>query len=1846
MSSKSSVSGRNTGFVLPHVAWQEGLFGVLYVLDSARETADDATFRLTHVFFNVLALVVDAGQLIPLLTSPTDARVFKCRQFDLFNVKCLFMLITSPFEALAGNNKIQYTIVVVLLNLVMVVALVNGIIVAHTFRTRQVNLITPIVIIRGFVRILVTVFFTSAVALLASTGSCGYVRENVRDFNCFGPEHTVVFIWSMLSLVWMIPFALAVALLYNKFVPFVYDQSAAAHGRNEVLFMATKVLVNINFIICRNATDYCRYGTVINFLCLSAVAIGSLMQAPFHVGYTNRIRLGSLFFLVLFSLDPFIPTLGGNRSLMFGMCALFAIFGYSISQVRKNQYQEKLISEMHEAHNHYSETYLSILTTIINPALADTIPKFAQQATSQDVRRGGGGGTSPRSKKKIKKKQARTTAEEAKPDPSPMALVPVRQDDALAAGAGSERGAADEYQKLEEQIQHKLASRHFVNSVSERLLFETDIELILRYFRDNWSNFSQQERDVAHMVMLETFIVMLQRSHYKAFALIWYALVSKEYFGETVSIYGYIKKAHETAGKCQLDIKYLCFFLEKEIEATRQSQSMGGDTKMNLVELMTYRKWRQAAKINHIKALQSLSRFWKVMSASDMSPAGRSKGTTNEMKILITGLRAVRAADAAYNTLIAKYPKNPSNWLLYTMFVKVALMDRARAAQMLQEKKHGDDYRGDAASSSHASGEGGTSTYVSHREEVTCNLEQRKLSGLNVLHLVSLLGCVFLLVMAGITHWVSETRMEYTYRKLQDLDHNSVMLNLWTEVCIQLNLVTIYQAANHDKYPSAYGKLLEADLILARKAEEIATSSNRIANFAQKEGMDDILLKYQEPNLRIRFFRSDQSRYHRELSFQEMVSEYVSACRKVVHDLETEGRVSLESPDLRFVSEQCAGEPTAELLTIMRMQVDHAQDALQTSINVLGACNAFIMFVSVATLVFSIYIISRGLGEYDRWASLPVVMQIAHTLTAIERRKLRKEFRRAAKEPALQAGEDDLAEVLEEWIKRDSVSRRRSTLMDADKLPQPSESAPPPPQPLQQPPPPADDGSAPPQYPSPNSSPPLPVCQEKITRRVTGFPRGPAEAEEGEEADEKDTENQGDVKEEPQGERVQQEEPEHAERQEDLSRRQSLDRATVMKAIRRASVTHMSLSDKRQSAADSPQIVVSPPLAASLSARFASFPDSASHEEVEEGVVTARIRDSPQMNSGTEKLKKKVSFHGDSPRKGLMCPPVGTIGGDMPLDFFPQDDIGAMALPVCQSSSGTSSHCILSSRQDVSPTNVGNNDVAPDDHKGREGGEARSPEITHEAILPLEPPTDTVTPGASVMDADNRDAEPPEVPRAALRLPIERAGGVAAIRKGLFNLARAKPTEAVEPVPAKDEKKGAADAGTPGSRGSMSPGRKALQYAKAVYRNSIETVSELVEEAHRMSEELRAKPGWGRAFDCVTTSCRIVWSSVAGKVSKWISLIWLGMLTWVIVRLILTLDMMSSLSDRKHIVSELKALQFHIREVAVLAPDVVERDRFPWRTLISTSGPDGAREQFWYNLHVADEEFGELVHGESTKKAGGGGIGGTSSSRKIMYEPHCFVDESCDNRTHPFPGSIDLEHGLYEGVLVWMRRAYDFHHTYDHIHGTTRRLRQADRHRRSLRGGTAHRVNGSSSTAFRQLYGRDFSELFQEDDMPLTIDLERPLWFWFLTNAVEYDLTAGLLQLEKTFLEDTEDELALDKSLLWALTAVAFAIIAICVAIFHVVFNNMRKQVRYAVTFLWTLPWVLTVDHELIARFFDPHYKEQEDNESSEGDSSPVSPQKNTNAEEVVAVKTEPFADLFAKAKLKDAMTGKKQAAE
>ena len=138
---------------------------------------------------------------------------------------------------------------------------------------------------------------------------------------------------------------------------------------------------------------------------------------------------------------------------------------------------------------------------------------------------------------------------------------------------------------------------------------------------------------------------------------------------------------------------FLTFFLKKEMKQKRQSESLGGDETLDLVNYIEFQNYSKAAKRFHNKALRAIRSFWRLLLEDNVNIADLPRA----FKFIDT---AESKAKQYYIQLLERYPKSVRILRAYAQFMEDILNDHTTAdqyyykADMIEDSKSKIDHPG------------------------------------------------------------------------------------------------------------------------------------------------------------------------------------------------------------------------------------------------------------------------------------------------------------------------------------------------------------------------------------------------------------------------------------------------------------------------------------------------------------------------------------------------------------------------------------------------------------------------------------------------------------------------------------------------------------------------------------------------------------------------------------------------------------------------------------------------------------------------------------------------------------------------------------------------------------------------------------------------------------------------------------------------------------------------------------------------------------------------------------------------------------------------------------------------
>ncbi|CEL93295.1 unnamed protein product [Vitrella brassicaformis CCMP3155] len=1809
------------------------------MVDSSRRDKDDAHVRISARILEALRLVIEGLQLVPLILLNTGNKLPYCDHVDLFDPDCIFVLVTNPLLLLAetttegahGRTGSVYMVLSLVLAVLVFASAGSGILVAQTFRSRQINLAAPIFVIKFFCIVLATTYYTSLTVTLMMCFSCATLESVIGpDFLCNSYLHIFAQAASLLALILLLAMSIVVALLYNKFDQFSQSQSAAAHGRVEVWVVIMKTVVAANRITLdsyeghEDLETWTRYCSVANFILLALVAVLTAVQSPSYCDFVNKLRVAIFSALAFGALYP----LSHNIYLTAALVTLALLIGLSPAGVYRKYYFVRLLERSwSEVYENYDEEYRNLLLSALYSEVERPRGQFAGGAVDN------------------------------------------LQRDSISFMRG---GDDDQKSHATSTMVNRLQSGYKARLVRKSVYWDTDIELMLRAIRDRWYDFSDKEKEVIRVLVDELFYFLLRgrlSTAQRAFTYAWYALTCRVLFNETFGVYRFIRYANQNSNTFQIDVPYICYYLSKDIETARQATYlMGGlgTRKLTLIDLMTYKKWSVAAKVNHLRALELLVKFWRMSSqhTAQIKP---------QAKVLHNALVALRTAEGAYMNLLSRFPKAPEALDLYAAFVRNVMLDEKRAEVLLQNDLA--ESSSQYSSSHHSSSIGRNLLLVGmdRKLERVMSIEQKKMRALHWIKAMTLLALVVFVVMSFVSHHLGMTEQTYVTEKMVELDHHGSLMNSWSETCIHLNKLIIYKDTDHRLHPRARELLLEQDDELHSHAEMISTAVSDISTLAAKDKMADVLSKINKAYLNVTYFRQDGSRASRVMNFNELASKYAFAIRTVADQARRipDEEPLPDSPEFRFISENCVGPIPDEGFRILLLQLAHVQDAITTAVLVLSLASTAVLVFGLLVCLGTLKLIQARLLEFDRRQEngAPVALQICHELTGVQSRKLRRLYIKSYRKPF---GEDadeqgSLGSEATDAKPPAPASAKTSLSLPAKRKKVAAAAE-------------EDQGGglagqfdhffrteqrsrevAPPEgHPLRDRQPTAKTIATNVTNVTRGesteqdVPDLPAPAPCGQEVF-------------PSG----QEEEEEKERPHEAA-----DLAEPPDRLRDAAVP-----SHRGAWEQSPRAALEPTFGDLLGLTEGNLKAYQVWVEDMCGPCTVRGR--------------KVNWH-LAEVLGLKTDQSDT-GEDIEFKLWLRGQVvveEAAAETQQEAAGGGFFRRATSRASTLQAATAGAEPLEELRRRTRSytGGDEIEQNIQrlagsrgHSQSSSARPPRRESSPEDEATDGHRSTSV--ERPRS----DRQRSGGLSC-----------------DPV-CPDAKMTGVGAGTPFSTPPPAPASPTQRQEQphlpggfatkpippaAVHRDKVakppvvpprpeEHRHEKYHHSHAPKHQQAAasaskEPPILMGPVCCPKPCRLIMtrlytysaaclSALLGRFSRYTTAGWLTILVFFMVRHIIATVLLQEMGSKKVELSEVKELQLHTRQVVALLPDIIYppyKPRLQWQV-------DQRREEFQHTLALAKHDFIQLLHGhvdEDHLEAEDAMDRRHPSRRELLYEPGCLLSRDnvhephgCTDRQHPYLLSRRLEEGLYEGVVIWMKYAghvYSMYHdkyaaalgthrrrlldpparrlstefstpprgfplpqslvnaTMSALQPLLRRFKVSRRRTRPARRGTRSRRTRRQLMAdpFAQNpfdpseFADEINLMFHRtiESLPEDVTFTHPPEFWFLTQALSFDLRDGLFSLEETILEEARDDVKANDQLSWVLAGVAIALIMAGMALVEVLTRSMMTQVKNACAVLKTIP--IDSQKAVLAKVFaDYSDVESEEDADEDADEDPFS---------------------------------------
>lgn len=606
-------------------AWLEGIFEVVYVMNSSgQESGIDYLSQLTNTTMFYVKNILELIQLVPLVM--TSLTIFACGSTAFH---CAADIVSSPFKVLSTLGIAAHYCVMYGLFLLVVLAF-TSICLVYLSSRQNLHWIWPLVVLRGFAGIIMITFFNDVVGMFLSSYACDLLKLRVEEYECWDPQHYTTIVMSTVSLFVVVPFGMILGLLYDKFDMFSPHRGIQAHGRVECFYSLYKVFVNALYVVSVIDDRSNRvWVQVLMFLFTFVLWVAHAICAPHFRDADNRLRSSLLAaltggaFMVLLEvtaydgeeIDTLITTL---------VIIITGFVGWVTSVTRKNILCEPLIAESRRLSN-LSSQQLFLLNESLRSYLLMESADFDEAMFKMD-------------------------------NVALAACINVATANGMNFEQLTAATRAAEIQRFKSGPSFQKFLRVF------RL--PTDVEVALRSFREDWYELSDHQRDVRVAVIRLLFAVLLERHHSDgAFIRLWFALVSKRMIKDSLAEGTFLRAAMDVSKSW--DVSFMSFALQKEKDTKEAAETIGKTRRVNIVDIATFRKYRQLAMVAHKDALRLTASFFEqlVHSARDTSKSNANSVAMNKRerrlrKTLTLALDAAGLAEYNYETLIARFPSS------------------------------------------------------------------------------------------------------------------------------------------------------------------------------------------------------------------------------------------------------------------------------------------------------------------------------------------------------------------------------------------------------------------------------------------------------------------------------------------------------------------------------------------------------------------------------------------------------------------------------------------------------------------------------------------------------------------------------------------------------------------------------------------------------------------------------------------------------------------------------------------------------------------------------------------------------------------------------------------------------------------------------------------------------------------------------------------------------------------------------------------------------------------------------------------------------------------------------------
>lgn len=525
---------------------EEFLFGFFYILrtDPSDEKKDFLT-KLRSYSLVIIGFLIQTFQILPYASSKTN--LWSCDD-DAF---CILSAILGPVRFISENSDVGSTYLSAVLCLIVTLFTIFAICVAIINQTRNFELTWEKVVFQWYIQLIVNTYIVE-VAIF------GFIQFSCSS-ECSSTNRILTFLFSWITLMLLIPFAILTSMFYEKFEMGRSLPGTMAHGRLEVLSLFYKIMICVFFSVRYSNVD--SKGIFITFYSISAftgltLLIAQVMRAPFISKIENQMRACYLGICTIASFLGLIETATEQEistAVFWSMVFLGGSAAWSISTVFLDKFTELMRLEISNMMVTYTENHFPCLENLI-------AAKFTGDQT--------------------------------------LVIQNNFMNEALI-----------------QEIEGYMFSDNFIK-IRNCIIFETDCELLVRQLTAKWNKFAVRQREVIQVTIYLLFYSLLRFSNRRnSFIYILFGNLIHTLFNDINMASSFLRIGLNISSS--YDMRFYAFSLQKHLDTSEVQNSIGAShssrrtTKVS--DLALYRRAMQTAKTNHKLALQLLSKSFKLL---------------------------------------------------------------------------------------------------------------------------------------------------------------------------------------------------------------------------------------------------------------------------------------------------------------------------------------------------------------------------------------------------------------------------------------------------------------------------------------------------------------------------------------------------------------------------------------------------------------------------------------------------------------------------------------------------------------------------------------------------------------------------------------------------------------------------------------------------------------------------------------------------------------------------------------------------------------------------------------------------------------------------------------------------------------------------------------------------------------------------------------------------------------------------------------------------------------------------------------------------------------------------------